>query len=230
MKFLITFFIFSIIPFLRMNVTDYRVVSEKGVEAYTDTGYDQFKEINPVNENSNAINYLKYTENKKLDLVINYFNRENPYDFVRKTVLFTTDEEPACRVNDNGSYYYWESSLYDEETGELNTSAILEMLFTRCKSGEKEFRLTAFKDMPEYKTLYSTLTDEDAIIYLSDSEKLGALFNLMTSSNDWDKASAIFNFTKSIEYTPFYEGSKYGATKTLSADKATSGKLIVTTP
>lgn len=39
-------------------------------------------------------------------------------------------------------------------------------------------------------------------------------------SNDWDKASAIFNFTKSIEYTPFYEGSKYGATKTLSADKA----------
>ena len=39
-------------------------------------------------------------------------------------------------------------------------------------------------------------------------------------SNDWDKASAIFNFTRSIEYTPFYVGSKYGATKTLSADKA----------
>ncbi|MDO5850327.1 MAG: transglutaminase-like domain-containing protein [Methanobacteriaceae archaeon] len=39
-------------------------------------------------------------------------------------------------------------------------------------------------------------------------------------TNDWDKASALFNFTRSIKYTPFYVGSKYGATKTLSADKA----------
>lgn len=39
-------------------------------------------------------------------------------------------------------------------------------------------------------------------------------------TNDWDKASALFNFTRSIKYTPFYVGSKYGATKTLSADEA----------
>lgn len=39
-------------------------------------------------------------------------------------------------------------------------------------------------------------------------------------NNNWDKVSALFNFTKSIPYTPYYSGSKYGASNTLSADAA----------
>jgi len=47
MKFLVSVFICLIAPLLQFNGVDYAKVSEKGIEAYSETGYDQFKEITP---------------------------------------------------------------------------------------------------------------------------------------------------------------------------------------
>lgn len=57
-------------------------------------------------------------------------------------------------------------------------SEVLDYFYSFCNvDGEKEFRLTAFKDDEYYSSLYSTLTDEAALEWLaSDVERL-SLFN-----------------------------------------------------
>ena len=67
-------------------------------------------------------------------------------------------------------------------------SQVLDYLFSFCDvEGEKEFRLYAFKDDPNYSCLYSNLTDEDALEWLSlDIERLSFLGKAMGLS-DYDK-------------------------------------------
>ena len=56
---------------------------------------------------------------------------------------------------------------------------ILNFLFSFCNvDGEKEFRLTAFKDDEQYGALYSTLTNEEALEWIGNDVERMSLFNL----------------------------------------------------
>lgn len=55
---------------------------------------------------------------------------------------------------------------------------------------------------------------------ISDSIQSKADSVTKNCSNEWDVASALFNYTKSIKYTPYYQGSKYDATKVMSVEEA----------
>ena len=67
----------------------------------------------------------------------------------------------------------------------MEQSQILDYFFSFCDvEGEKEFRLSAFKDDPNYSCLYSNLTDEGALEWLSlDIERLSFLGKAMGLSD-----------------------------------------------
>ena len=77
---------------------------------------------------------------------------------------------------DNSSRTIVPSQLSEDDYfyAPLNAKAVLEYLFSFCNvEGEKELRLTSFKDDEKYSSLYTTLTNEQAIEWLAaDVERL----------------------------------------------------------
>ena len=74
------------------------------------------------------------------------------------------------------------SDSYKKSDGSIDCSAILKAAFLQCYThGEKEFRLDTFKDDDTYGALYSDLTDEAALKWITeDDERLflfGSAFN-----------------------------------------------------
>ncbi len=72
--------------------------------------------------------------------------------------------------NDYWRNCYKFSANYYNEDEELDASSILEKLFSYCNmEGEKEFCLTVFKNDESFGSLYTTLTDEDAIEWIASN-------------------------------------------------------------
>ena len=114
----------------------------------------------------------------------------------------------------------------------LDTSALLEYFFSYCEvEGTKEFRLTAFKDDPAYGSLYTDLTDAEALKWLaSDVNRMNLLVKLIASKAkenyrvDWVNNESVYHypyyqgFMNFIAKTCFISGSEIKATKWNNVD------------
>ena len=73
---------------------------------------------------------------------------------------------------------------------------ILNFLFSFCNvDGEKEFRLTAFKDDEQYGALYSTLTNEEALEWIGNDVERMSLFNLAMGNMEYSYVDFIQNMS-----------------------------------
>ena len=122
----------------------------------------------------------------KLNLIGSYMSANGGLAFVRKTCFVKGTENSACKFADNGTYYSWKENYIDETTGKLKSSTILESIFACCGNGEKEFRLTYFKDNDAYGSLYTDKKDEEAIEFLNDPNKLALLINYINTNSNGD--------------------------------------------
>lgn len=105
------------------------------------------------------------------------------------------------------NYYKFKSDFYDSEM-KLDAKKILETLYEYCNiEGNKEFRLTEFKNDKQYSSLYSTLTNEQAIEWIaSDKERISLFAQHIIYS------SSYFNFMNIIAKTCFIAGTNQKAT------------------
>ena len=94
--------------------------------------------------------------------------------------------------------------------GKLDTARLLQYFFSYCNvEGSKEFRLTAFKDDADYSSLYTELTDEAALDWLSSDMERMILLGKMFSSTDGYRYQEFMNF---ISRTCYIAGSETKAT------------------
>lgn len=133
-------------------------------------------------KDAEAITFLSTQD--KLNLVGKYMNENGGLDFVRKTCFVKGTEKSACKFATNGTCYSWRTSYVDEKTGKLKAEEILESIFACCATGEKEFRLTYFKDNDAYGSLYTEKKNEEAIEFLNDAEKLSLVMNYINSNSN----------------------------------------------
>ena len=79
--------------------------------------------------------------------------------------------------------------VFKKSDGSIDYSVILKDAFSRCYThGEKEFRLDTFKDDETYGALYSDLTDEAALKWITgDDERLFWFGNALSGEWDGDK-------------------------------------------
>ena len=106
--------------------------------------------------------------------------------------------------------------------GKLDTARLLQYFFSYCNvEGSKEFRLTAFKDDADYSSLYTELTDEAALDWLSSDMERMILLGKMFSSTDGYRYR-YQEFMNFISKTCYIAGSETKAT-TWNDD---SGRII----
>lgn len=128
----------------------------------------------------------------------------------------------------NGDYYSSEGSIgvfstqteqgflavldnYKKSDGSADYSAILKDAFSECYThGEKEFRLDTFKDDETYGTLYSDLTDEAALKWITeDEERLFWFGNAFAGK--WDGTKTVY--AKNFADLFFIKGSSESSFK-----------------
>lgn len=87
--------------------------------------------------------------------------------------------------------------VFKKSDGSIDYSVILKDSFSKCYThGEKEFRLDTFKDDETYGALYSDLTDEAALKWLTeDDERLFWFGNALIGEWDGNKYVYAKNFT-----------------------------------
>ncbi len=83
--------------------------------------------------------------------------------------------------------------VFKKSDGSIDYSVILKDAFSRCYThGEKEFRLDTFKDDETYGNLYSDLTDEAALKWITeDEERLFWFGNALIGEYDGNKGEWI---------------------------------------
>lgn len=120
----------------------------------------------------------------------------------------TTEVKGSEYFRKNGDYYSSDGSInvfstqykqgflsvcdnFKKSNGSINYSAILKDAFSRCYThGEKEFRLGTFKDDETYGALYSDLTDEAALEWITEDDE-----RLFWFGNAFAEFVAAKNFT-----------------------------------
>lgn len=87
--------------------------------------------------------------------------------------------------------------VFKKSDGSIDYSVILKDAFSRCYThGEKEFRLDTFKDDETYGALYSDLTDEAALEWITgDDERLFWFGNAFAGKWDGEKNVYAKNFS-----------------------------------
>ena len=100
--------------------------------------------------------------------------------------------------------YYWQND-YKNDDGSVNAQKVLDTFFTACnRNGEKEFRLSAFKDDETYGALYSELKDTDAIEFISQSkERMNLLYDCANNCFEFVAKTCFIKGTDK----PAYSGS-----------------------
>ncbi len=119
-----------------------------------------------------------------------YFGKNGDYYSNNGNIsVFSTQSEEgflsAFDKNDN--------LVFKKSDGSVDYSVILKDAFSRCYThGEKEFRLDTFKDDETYGALYSDLTDEAALKWITeDDERLFWFGNALIGEYDGDKGEWI---------------------------------------
>ena len=136
-------------------------------------------------------------------------------------VCFDNNEwysEMPCAFAFASQFYY--------DDGVLNAAKVLDYLFSYCEvSGDKEFRLTAFKNDADYGALYSDKVNEEAIAWLaSDVDRMALLSKYFTtlpsaSSYYWESSAYYAVFMSFIQKTCFISGTDRKATAWNSGDE-----------
>lgn len=77
-----------------------------------------------------------------------------------------------------GDYYDWADEFYTA-SADLDTDKILNHIFGLCnRSGEKEFKLSAFENLTGYEDLASDKTGKDAILWITESQnRMKVMYN-----------------------------------------------------
>ena len=107
-----------------------------------------------------------------------------------------------------------EEETITNSSGEMETvnvvdpEAVLKELAKYCTTATIDFKLTAFKDDPTYGSLYTELTNEDAISFLDSTTKLNLLVNYC--DNNWNSTNGHGQF---LEMTCFKPGTDETAMK-----------------
>lgn len=102
--------------------------------------------------------------------------------------------------SEQGFLSIWDKNdnlVFKKSDGSVDYSVILKDAFSRCYThGEKEFRLDTFKDDGTYGALYSDLTDEAALEWITeDDERLFWFGNAFSGEWDGNKYVCAKNFT-----------------------------------
>lgn len=123
-----------------------------------------------------------------------YFDKTGDYYSKDGNIsVFSTQSE-------QGFLSIWDKNdnlVFKKSDGSVDYSVILKDAFSRCYThGEKEFRLDTFKDDGTYGALYSDLTDEAALEWITeDDERLFWFGNAFSGEWDGNKYVCAKNFT-----------------------------------
>lgn len=135
----------------------------------------------------------------------NYYSEHNMIDFYYQEM--------------NGyDAYNWRND-YKNDDGSVNAQKVLDTFFAACnRNGEKEFRLSAFKDDEKYGALYSELKDTDAIEFISQSSKRMNLLYDCADNNCYDFLAKTC-FIKGTDKPAYTESNEYwsGSIETFAA-------------
>ncbi len=134
-------------------------------------------EINWVYDDQKGICYFSNYEQDGLSRSLRDGNRFSAAENIGSNLWW---EIPIEQNSNNNSGYVWKSKFLKSD-GTVNAKAVLQYMFKRCwTSGEKEFRLSYFENRYEnntdYSSLYSPLTDEAAVNWISENQSRMELF------------------------------------------------------
>ncbi len=105
------------------------------------------------------------------------------------------------------------SDDYKKSDGSADYSAILKDAFAKCNShGEKEFRLDILKDDAKYGELYSDLTDEAALEWLTEDDERLYTFGL-AFADQWDDSQKVNVYDRNFKDLFFIKGTNEAACK-----------------
>lgn len=164
------------------------------------------------------IEALKYiTESNNIGLLqdwLYYGDDSQKTTFLKKTCFFKGTDVSACTL-DGGSTYKWRDE-YLMEDGSPNCEVILNKFYSYCVDGEKEFNLKNFQTISGFTDLYTDKVDEEAIEFLSTSDKLRLMndyANTNTYSGEEGGKKIIRNtcFKKGTDETAYNEDSSSGS-------------------
>lgn len=117
-----------------------------------------------------------------------YFKKDGVYYSYNGSIslffsLFSTQYEGGfLSVRDKN-----DNLVFKKSDGSVDYSVILKDAFSQCYThGEKEFRLDIFKDDGTYGTLYSDLTDEAALKWITEDDERLFLFGNALLYGEWD--------------------------------------------
>lgn len=128
-----------------------------------------------------------------------YYDYDNGWQESVNSFSFT----PSFYEQDNSSSVINSADLSEEYYFyfPLNAKAVLDYLFGYCNiEGVKEFRLTSFKNDEKYSSLYSTLTNEQAIEWLANDAERFSLFG---------EVAGLFRVYKDGDYVPSLSYSSF---------------------
>lgn len=120
---------------------------------------------------------------------------------------YKSDNVIGFLYSDNCKWIYirnWQND-YKNDDGSVNAQKVLDTFFAACnRNGEKEFRLSAFKDDEKYGALYSELKDTEAIEFISQSsERMNLLYDCANNCHEFVAKTCFIKGTDK----PAYSGS-----------------------
>ena len=184
------------------------------------------KGTNTLVKDSNTV-FISFTDDQgKLHEIKgkDIFEKDSHVDWQREGINFVCFDNNEWYPEKPCAFAFASQFYYDD--GVLNAAKVLDYLFSYCEvSGDKEFRLTAFKNDADYGALYSDKVNEEAIAWLaSDVDRMALLSKYFTtlpsaSSYYWESSAYYAVFMSFIQKTCFISGTDRKATAWNSGDE-----------
>jgi len=137
--------------------------------------------------------YVKNTDTLLVDSDDSFFRKSET-----KTTAFGSSGTPNILTNETWKErdIYSLGTEYQDSDGNPDTQKILDLFYSYCtEEGEKEFRLAVFKDEETYGGLYTDLTDNEAVTFLTTGDRLPLFYkyisNLISSYDDYGRLKFI---------------------------------------
>ena len=150
------------------------------INGYDSEGNEWFENVRGTGYRHNFLADIFYLKNTDILLVDANDNAKKMFELQSNGLFANTDQQyfVSCDSNyKNKTITFGFSDAYYNSDGTLKYSLLKEKFFEYCNvAGDKEFRLTAFKNDEKYGSLYSTLTNEDAIEWIAAEPERMNLF------------------------------------------------------
>ncbi len=221
----------TLLQSLKYKVVNYDGTYASGYKGVTNSTYF-FSDIlyekgtNTLVKDSNTVFISFKDDQDKLHEIKgkDIFEKDSHVDYQRKGITFVWFDDKDWFVETPCAFAFASQFYYDD--GVLNAAKVLDYLFSFCEvSGDKEFRLTAFKNDADYGALYSDKVNEEAIAWLaSDVDRMALLskyFTTLPSATSYLSISSMYYavFMSFIQKTCFISGTDRKATAWNSGDK-----------